>query len=220
MLVPLALALASAGAPLPPCDPAPVAGAPPAMSVTADSSLAGLYASGKDFKTFLAEATQRREMWVRNSEAAVVAPDVLAVARSLKGHWRILVVAVDSCSDSVNTVPYIARLVELVPSLEMRVVLPGPGRPVMESHRTPDGRAATPTFVILDADGHDMGCLIERPSNLQQKAIDARAAGTIEAFGREKQGWYDADAGASTIREMVAVLQAADAGSPVCGHRP
>lgn len=214
MILPLALALLGAIAPLPACD-VDVAAAPP-PAARADSSLAALYASGQDYRTFLAEAKARRELWVRHTEAAVIAPDVLATARGLMGRWRILVVAVDSCSDSANTLPYIARLVEQVPALELRVVQPGPGKAVMEAHRTPDGRAATPTFVVLDANGDDVGCLVERPAALQQLAIQARAAGTLEAYGRDKQQWYDADAGASVVRELVAVLQAAASGSPRC----
>lgn len=213
MLVPLTFALLTA-APLPACEAAP-AGA--TIVAEADSSLAALYASGQDFRTFLAEAKARREMWVRHTEAAAIAPDVLATARGIMGNWRILVVAVDGCSDSANTVPYVARLVEQVPSLQIRIVKPEAGKLVMEGHRTPDGRAATPTFVVLDAEGNDVGCLVERPAALQQLAVDARAAGTLEEFGRRKQAWYDEDRGASIVREMVAVLQAAASGAPRCG---
>ncbi len=215
MLVPIALAISASFASIPACDD-PAAG-PAGHRVTAaprDSVLAALYASGQDFRTFLAEAKQRRETWVRNSEQAVIAPDVLATARGLMGKWRILVVAVDSCSDSANTIPYIAKLVELVPSLEMRIVLPGPGARVMEEHRTPDGRAATPTLVLLDPSGNEVGCLIERPSTLQKLIMSMREAGTLESF--QKQKWYDEDAGATFVREMVTVLQAAASGSPRC----
>lgn len=213
MFVPLLLATFAFAAPIPPCD-IPLARA--SAVVPADSTLSALFASGADYRTFLAEARARREQWVRHTERAVVPADALEAARALRGPWRILVAAVDGCSDSVNTIPYLAALAEQVPSLELRIVLPGPGRPVMESHRTPDGRAATPTVVILDASGADVGCWVERPAKLQAMAIAARAAGTIDAFSRDKQQWYDADAGASTIREVVAVLQAAEAGSPRC----
>lgn len=190
--------------------------ATPTRGAPADTALAALYASGQDFETFLAGARARRVMWLRHAEDAVVPADVLARAQAIPGRWRVLVVAVDSCSDSVNTIPYLARLVALVPALEMRIVLPGPGRPVMEAHRTPDRRAATPTIVILDAEGRDVGCWVERPRALQDQALAASAAGTSGEFLRNKQQWYDADAGASTVREVVQVLEAAAAGTPRC----
>lgn len=182
----------------------------------ADSSLAALYASGETFERFLANAVARRAMWVRHWERAQVSADVLARAQAIPGEWRILVAAVDGCSDSVNTIPYLAKLVEMVPSLQMRIVQPGPGRVIMEAHRTPDGRPATPTVVILDADGRDVGCWVERPAELQDMALQARSEGKTDEFQRNKQTWYDADAGASTVREVVAVIAAAAAGTPRC----
>lgn len=222
MITPLLLLALHVG-PAPTCDLAPTASpqvsataTPPAEAAPRDSSLLALYESGVPYETFLAKAEARRAMWVRNSEQAVVAPDALASAQAIPGRWRILVSAVDGCSDSVNTIPYLARLVALVPSLEMRIVLPGPGRVIMEAHRTPDGRPATPTVVILDREGRDVGCWVERPAALQEMALKAREAGTLDDFQRNKQQWYDADAGASTVREVVAVIAAAAAGSPLC----
>lgn len=70
--------------------------------------------------------------------------------------------------------------------------------------------------MVLDEAGREVGCWVERPSVLQANALRARSEGTLSAFQRDKQAWYDADAGASTIREVVAVLQAAAAGTPRC----
>lgn len=179
------------------------------IAAPADSSLEALYASGVPFDRFLADATARRATWVKNWEQSRVPDEVLALARGLQGHWRILVVAVDGCSDSVNTVPYLARLVTLVPQIELRIVSSTAGRAVMEAHRTPDGRAATPTFVMLDKAGNEVGAWVERPTLLQQMAMDARAAGTLERMLAGKQAWYDEDAGASTLREVVDLLAAA-----------
>lgn len=181
-----------------------------------DTALVALYESGQDFDAFLKSANARKAMWEKHWAEGVVAEDQLAKARAVPGRWRLLIVAVDGCSDSVNTVPFIARLVSMVPSLELRIVQPGPGRPVQEAHRTPDGRAATPTLVLLDEQGNDAGCWVERPAELQDSAIKARAAGTIEEWARGKQDWYDQDAGASTVREVVAILEAAAAGAPLC----
>ena len=221
MLMHFVVATLAAIVPIPSCElDVPFGGAPLSLSVAADSTLNALYASGVDYRTFLADASARRAQWVKNTNASLVPADMLAVAQALPGRWRLLVSTVDSCSDSVNTVPYIARLVELVPSLEMRIVRSDAGKPIMESHRTPDGRPATPTVVILDEAGNDVGCWVERPAFLQSRAIAARGAGLLEQFAREKQSMYDGDAGASTVREVVAVLQAAAAGKPRCDAGP
>jgi hypothetical protein len=192
----------------------------PVMGAADDSSLAALYEQGQRWDDFLAAARARRAMWVRNSEAATVPADVLAQVRALPGTWRLLVVAVDSCSDSVNTIPYLARLVTDVAALEMRIITPRQGRELMASRPTPDGRSATPTVVILDAEGREAGCWIERPAALQAMAIAANAGGGTPEFAAQKQGWYEQDRGASTVREVVAQLAAAANGARGCDAAP
>jgi hypothetical protein len=216
--VPAALAV-------PPAPAAPAAPGTPAAPIASDSALVALFAQGTRWDDFLAAARARRAMWVRNAESAVVPADALARARALPGAWRLLVVAVDSCSDSVNTIPYLARLVAEVPGLDLRIITPRDGREVMAGRRTPDGRAATPTVVILDAEGREAGCWIERPAALQAIALAENAGGGTPAFAARKQEWYDGDQGASTIREVVALLAAAadgargcDAGAPPRGQ--
>src|SRR5687768_7677416 len=63
-----------------------------------DSTLAALYAGGEAFERFLAAADDRRRQWEKHWDEAKVEPDVLATARALKRQWRLLVIAVDSCS--------------------------------------------------------------------------------------------------------------------------
>jgi len=179
------------------------------LAVPADSSLDSLYASGVPFDRFLAAAEARKSAWERNWENSLVPDDVLAAARALSGRWRLLIIAVDACSDSVNTVPYLARLSALAPQIEIRIISPAAGRALQEAHRTPDGRAATPTVIILDEAGRDIGAWVERPAELQQAGMAARAAGTFDAYLSGKQAWYDRDAGASTLREVVQLLTAA-----------
>ncbi len=208
-----ALATASPLLPVPPaaCDEAAVA-----PRIARDSALTALFTGGQSFPQFLAEADDRRRQWERTWDEARIEPDVLASARGLKRRWRLLVIAVDSCSDSVNTVPYLARLEAEVPAIRMRIVPSSAATAQMESHRTPDGRPATPTVIILDESGNEAGCWIERPAALQRMAIEARAAGRIDEFQREKQGWYDRDAGASTVREVVEALVTAESGGLRC----
>lgn len=188
-----------------------------AAEVAADSALATAYASGETWEAFLAAARARRAVWVKNWESAVIPADALAHARTLPPGFRLLVIAVDACSDSVNTIPYLAKLVAEVPALEMRIISPRAGREIMAARPTPDGRPATPTVVLLDAAGAEVGCWIERPVALQNLAIEARAGGGTAEFAATKQGWYDTDAGASTIREVVALLAEAAKGVRGCG---
>ncbi len=187
----------------------------PANGTAPSETLEEMYRAGVTFETFLANATGRRELWQRNWQRGTV-PEPLAERARATGSWRLLVIAEDRCSDSVNTIPYIARLAELAPNIELRVIDSKRGRPVMEAHRTPDGRPATPTVILLDAEFREAGCWIERPTELQTWWIEnERTLDDDERF-RRKMAWYDEDAGASTLREVVEMLERARSGATAC----
>lgn len=167
---------------------------------------AALWSAGETYATFTADIRARRTLWEANRARAEVPADVLARARSVPGRWRLLVVAFDRCSDSVSTIPYLAELVEQVDGLEMRIIPPDAGRAIMEAHRTPDGRPATPTVLLLDDDWRPRGAWVERPSELQSWYIANPDRLSHDARYFEKMEWYERDAGGSTVEEVVELL--------------
>ena len=175
-----------------------------------------LYRSGVTFAEFIRVADDRRERWERNYGEGTVAPALVTRATAVVGTWRLLVIAEDWCSDSVSTIPYLARLAERVPDLDLRIIDSDVGRELMERHRTPDGRAATPTVFLLDDTYELAGCWVERPSELQRWALGAGAELGERAFVREKMGWYENDGGSSTVEDIVGLMEAAGAGRPIC----
>ncbi len=198
------------------CGPA---GAPPASAAghpPDDPRLETLYRSGREFGEFLRLAEQRRELWLRHYREGDIPEDLLARARALEGKWRILAIAEDWCSDSVNTVPFLALLAERVGGLELRVVDSETGRHVMDAYRTPDDRTATPTILILDPGYDEVGCWVERPSELQRWALETRPALEDREFLERKMAWYEEDGGRSTVSEVLSIMEAAARGSRIC----
>lgn len=180
----------------------------PVASYVSDSTYRALYEGGTTFADFVANATARKEQWEGNY-ALKIAPDALVTRATAAGSgWKLLVVTISSCGDSVNSVPYLASFLDKVPSIEMRLINPTVGKAVMEAHRTPDGRAATPTVILLDADFNERGCFVERPATLLAKMKEPDFEGRPE--------WYDKDRGASALEEIVAMIEAAHAGSKKC----
>jgi hypothetical protein len=186
-------------------DTADADGAP----VPTPAELGALYQGGAAYDAFLDAARSRRALWEGNTKRAVVPAALLDRARAVPGRWRLLAVAVDRCSDSVNTIPYIAALAEAVPDLGLRIVDPDDGRAVMEAWRTPDGRAATPTVVLLDEAGRPVGAWVERPSSLQTWITDNPEGLSHDDLYDRKMAWYRDEAGLETLAEIVALLETA-----------
>jgi len=221
-LGPLLLATVCAGsAPSPATVAAPVGGrvaatAPGAAPAIPDSTYRRLFEGGVTMDAFLAAAKSRKEQWAANYARGVVADAVLTRARSAPGPWKLLVVAVDGCSDSVNTVPYIARFAEQVMGVELRIVHSDLARAVMEAHRTPDGRAATPTVILLDANYAERGCWIERPAELRDWLLTNKGKRKDSELFEHKMTWYDTDKGDHTVEEVAAMIEAAGKGEVKC----
>ncbi len=201
------LAFAPASGPDAACMPEPATG---------DETLQEIYESGSSYQEFIDNATRRVELWEENTASArSIPPEILARARAIGGTWRFLAVAVDSCSDSVSTIPYLAGLIDMVDGLELRIVDSTVGRSIMESHRTADGRAATPTVLLLDEEWGEAGCFIERPPALKTWLLEGAFTGEQAYSG--KMEWYDADGGVDTLEAFVTMLEAAATGAePVC----
>lgn len=176
-----------------------------------------LWEEAMPFSQFLAEAEARREMWVGNYQMSNAVAEIVGEAREIPGDWRLLVVAEDRCSDSANTVPHIARLADDLENLDVRIVRSGPGRGIMATHLTPDGRTATPTMVLLNGDGREVGCLVEQPPELQAWWLgEARDIADEAERMTRKFAWYDEDAGASTQAAIVELMEAASRGEVIC----
>jgi hypothetical protein len=172
-----------------------------------DVDYAGLYAKGRTFAEFLENARARRDEWRGNYNDATVTPDLVTRMRALPDKRRLLVVAEDWCSDSANTVPYIVRLVDGAPErLELRLIDSERGQPVMEAHRTPDGRAATPVVVILADDGRVLGAWTERPSSTQNWFLEKQKTTMQKPLHDELHDWYARDAGKTTMAEIADIL--------------
>jgi hypothetical protein len=167
-----------------------------------------VYEAGIEFGFFLEQAERRKEMWHDNFEKGSVPEELLDRARAVEGAHYLLAVAVDGCSDSVNTIPYLAHLANRVDGLEMRLVHPDAGRFIMEANRTPDGRASTPTVLVLDADFNEVGVFIERPQELQDWALGEGKDLESRDFMTYKFSWYDEDLGHQTMETVVEILEA------------
>ena len=166
-----------------------------------------LYAKGITFAEFLEKARARRDEWRAHYNDAAVTPDLITRMRALPEKRRLLVVTEDWCSDSANTVPYIARLVDGAPErLEIRLINSQLGKTLMEAHRTPDGRAATPTVVVLGADGRVIGAWTERPSSVQTWFLEKQNTTMQKALHDELLAWYAKDAGTTTVAEIADIL--------------
>jgi hypothetical protein len=167
-----------------------------------------LYSHGITFADFLESARAKRDEWRQRYNDATVTPDLITRMRALPARRLILVVAEDWCSDSAQSIPYVARLVDGAPErLAMRIINSTVGRPVMDANLTPDGRAATPTIVVLTEPGAVLGAWVERPSTAQAWFLEQQKSAMQQPLHEQLMKWYAEDAGRTTVAEIAALLE-------------
>lgn len=168
---------------------------------------AALWDAATPFHEFLESVGARREQWRTRFANAAVDAEALTRARALPGRRRLLAVAEDRCSDSAWALPYLAKLAAAVPDkLELRVVSAAQGKSLQSAHPAPDGRLATPTVAVLDEMNRLLGVWVERPAELQEWYLANKALPSDQRYEHVNR-WYAKDAGRTTIREVLAILE-------------
>jgi hypothetical protein len=168
------------------------------------------------FPEFLERARANETLWRDAYRLARVPDGAAARLAALPGTWRLLVIAEDWCGDAVNTVPVIARLAELAPNVELRIIGRDDYPALIDAHLT-NGSRSIPLVILLHEDFEERGRWGPRPTALQRWVLDEGLALEKEERYRRVRGWYARDRGRTTVDEVVSVI--ACAADPLCVER-
>lgn len=154
------------------------------------------------------EVREHRDLWTAVDARAEVPAWATDEAAALGDGWKLLVISEDWCGDASNTVPVMAKLAEVAPNVEMRVVKRDENPELMDRYLT-NGSRSIPLTVVLDRDFRPVGHWGPRPVELQEMVLREKKAGErpMEEIYRDVRRWYARDRGASTIREILAVMK-------------
>lgn len=164
------------------------------------------------FAEFLEHAQQNTALWRDAYRLARVPDDVVERARALPGRWHLLVLVEDWCGDAVNTVPYLARLSELVPGLALRVLGRDENPDLMDAHLAPGGARAIPVVIVYDAGFAEVGWWGSRPGPLQEWVTREGMRLEKPERYRHVRTWYARDRGRTTLDEVLTLLERSAAG--------
>ena len=173
----------------------------------------GYWDGGFTWDAYLAdEVRTNRALWEGVTRGVRIPEWALERAAAAGGSWRLLVISEDWCGDASNTVPVIAALAEAAPQLEMRVVKRDENPELMDAYLTGEARSI-PLAVLLDAEFRPRGRWGPRPAELQEFVLREKRAGTrpTQEIYRDVRTWYARDRGETTLREVLAVVEAAAA---------
>ena len=166
------------------------------------------YEQAPRFADFLERAVKHAQLWRDTYRLVRVPDDALARAASLDGHWHLLVLVEDWCGDAVNTVPIVARLAELVPTMDLRVLERDRNADLMDAHLT-NGTRSIPIVIVYDAEFRECGWWGPRPSELQAWATTVGRTLEKDERYRHIRTWYARDRGRTTVGEVLDLVERA-----------
>jgi hypothetical protein len=179
----------------------------PAAHHAADA-LRARYAAAATFEAYVATAAENAALWRDTARLARVGDDALARAAAIPGHWHLLVLSEDWCGDAVNSVPYVARLADLVPTLDLRVLARDQNPDLMDAHLTGTSRSI-PVVIVYDAAFTERGWWGPRPAPLQAWVLgEGQALDKPERY-RRVRAWYARDRGRTTVDEVLGLIEQA-----------
>lgn len=127
--------------------------------------------------------------------------------QSLPADRHLLVLAEDWCGDAFSTVPFIARLAEAVPQLDLRILERDQNLDLMDAHLSGTARAI-PVVIVLDEQYRELGWWGSRPEPLQRwvKSEEAQQLSKEDRY-RQIRLWYARDQGRTTLEEIAELLE-------------
>ena len=179
-------------------------------SAVQSAAIASAYASAPEFPAWLPRAEKNADLWAAMWRRACVAQKFVDRVAALGGTWHLLVLSADWCGDAVNTLPVIAKLAELVPNLDLRVLERDEHPDLMNAHLTGKSHSI-PIVMVLDDAFTEYGCWGPRPRALQEWVLTAgKHLDKTERY-KEVRTWYARNKGVTTLEDVVGLLERASA---------
>jgi hypothetical protein len=151
-------------------------------------------------------------MWNAVYKRAQIGDDAKARADALKHPHHLLVLNEDWCGDSVNILPYVARLAEATPMLDMRILGRDANTDLMNAHLTGTSRSI-PIVIVYDSLFRACGAWGPRPGPLQQWFITEGLALPKPERYPLIRAWYARDKGRTIVSEILSIIEGADGGA-------
>lgn len=164
------------------------------------------YLAAPTFAEYLEGVREHVDLWNSMARRAKVPQEFLDRVAGLRGRWHLLVLSEDWCGDAVNSVPFVAKLAELAPNLDLRVLARDENPDLMDAHLT-NGSRSIPVVIVYDEAFQELGWWGPRPRELQEWVLSEGRELPVEDRYREVRRWYARDGGRTTLDEVVSLLE-------------
>lgn len=138
------------------------------------------FMQGMTFQQYLDQMGTNKETFVKLLSEVEIRPEDREAIRKLGKKLNILVITEDWCGDALYNFPPLAKLVEEMPGVEMRVFLRDQNPDLMDQYLNKGLFRSIPVFAFFDEKMNELARFIERPpkvtEEIEAKMLEVRRA--------------------------------------------
>ncbi len=154
------------------------------------------FQQGMTFRQYLDQMGTNKEKFVQFLQEIKIRPGDREALKKLGEEKRnIMVITEDWCGDALYNFPVLAKLVEGLPNVEMRVFLRDQNPDLMDQYLNQGIYRSIPVFAFFDENMNEIARFIERPPKvtevIEQKMLEVRRALRAEHLGEWRQAVVD-----------------------------
>ncbi len=177
-----------------------------------DELLANHRTTGQDQSDGYVDYTRQNVHRMDRMEQWVKIPETLL--KTITKAYQFLVLSEAWCGDASQNVPVIAAIADQLPKVDLKIILRDE-HPELMNHFLTNGGKSIPKLIVIDpATQEVLTSWGPRPQVAQEMVMEMKKAPNFDhhEMAKEVFKWYAKDKGASTVQEIIGMLQAFEEG--------
>ncbi|MGD1007049.1 MAG: thioredoxin family protein [Ignavibacteriaceae bacterium] len=137
----------------------------------------------------------------------VISEELKSLIENIKDKQLWMVITEGWCGDSAQILPYIVKMAELNPNVDLRILLRDSNPDIIDLYLT-NGTRSIPKFVVFDLEGNELFAWGPRPKALQTLINGWKSEGIVKPELYEKiHLWYGRNKGKEIEAEFIQILK-------------
>jgi len=120
------------------------------------------FGQGMTVPEYIDQMSMNRERFLAALDSTAVPPGDAEVLKLFAATRRILVITEDWCGAAIASLPFVVKLVEGMPGIEMRIFLRDENADLMDQFLKNGLHRSIPVFAFFDEDMNELARFIER----------------------------------------------------------
>ncbi len=143
----------------------------------------------------------------RINKTYTVSPELKNLASKINGPQLWMVITEDWCGDSAQILPYLAKIVEVNPKINLKIIYRDQNLDIMDLYLTNGKSRSIPKLVAFDESGSELFQWGPRPREAQDLVNQLKAEGySKDQFTEQLHLWYGRNRGKAIEFEFINIL--------------